>query len=861
LRPELLTWFAQRPTWLQDALRRLVTTGAVDNSDLDELVILCKSEAGIPSPTGQPTPQPLCSLTENAQVSPSLQTWHLAAVSDVSGVNALAPRNALRLAEGLGSLTIVYGRNGSGKSGYVRALKHASGARNPGNLYGNVFSKAKQPVPSCSFELVANDGSTKKVSWNLSSGAVPELRCMAVYDAPCASLYMNEDNELSFEPSDLSLISRLVEVCTAVAKQLQAEIATKGTSRLAKMPEEYASTEAAKWYTKIGSDPADDEIGERCSWDSAKASELDDLKRQLSEPDPALEAAKLRTHRNNVETLIRLLEEMRSRLSNERYSEYVEARADAIKKRKVAQEIVANVLTNTKLDGVGKESWIELWRQARNYSEEWAYKGKTFPHVGGEARCVLCQQPLSPDAKTRMVDFEAHVSGEVQTQASAAEARANHLASQFGDAFSSDRLTLLMDAADITDTTIRTQVSDYCARLESRRLSIVDTSGEQSVIELPDAEVISKLRLLSEELGKQAGRFDQAAVADNRNRIEKQALELEARQWLSQQSDHIRAEVRRLAEIRYLRRAVGLTNTQPLSAKKSDLVKDLVTPEYLQRFNDILRSIGAGHIRVSVEQSKVRYGHAYYRVMLRDSQTKVSVSEVLSDGEFRIVSLAAFMADITGNAEKCTVVFDDPVSSLDQDYEEAVAAYLVDLATKRQVLVFTHRLSLFALLTNAADKAGQKPATIALRAETWGVGEPGETLMNERRLNKRLNSLLSETLPKARKARAQQGQAEYEAIVKQITSDFRILLERLVESVLLCGVVERFRRDVQTKNKILHLAKITLDDCKLFDDLMTKYSRYEHSQPLELPVVLPNPGDLEKDLLSVQKWISEFNKR
>jgi len=61
-------------------------------------------------------------------------------------------------------------------------------------------------------------------------------------------------------------------------------------------------------------------------------------------------------------------------------------------------------------------------------------------------------------------------------------------------------------------------------------------------------------------------------------------------------------------------------------------------------------------------------------------------------------------------------------------------------------------------------------------------------------------------------------------------SDFRIILERTVEFILLQNVVARFRRDVMTKGKLRGVAKVTATDFDYIDQLMTTYSVYEHSQ-------------------------------
>ena len=89
----------------------------------------------------------------------------------------------------------------------------------------------------------------------------------------------------------------------------------------------------------------------------------------------------------------------------------------------------------------------------------------------------------------------------------------------------------------------------------------------------------------------------------------------------------------------------------------------------------------------------------------------------------------------------------------------------------------------------------------------------------------------------------------------------RILIEQIVEKDLLNEIVRRYHPDVQTKGKIKFLAKITLEDCKFIDDLMTSYSRHEHFQSDEAPIELPTPDELEKDLKEIVDFIESLEKR
>jgi len=206
-------------------------------------------------------------------------------------------------------------------------------------------------------------------------------------------------------------------------------------------------------------------------------------------------------------------------------------------------------------------------------------------------------------------------------------------------------------------------------------------------------------------------------------------------------------------------------------------------------------------------------------------------------------------------------VFDDPISSLDHNYEEAVVQRLCAIASGRQVIIFTHRLSLLAMVQDYAKKVSIKPEIICIREEPWGTGEPGKTPLQAQKPLQALNSLIDSELPKAKKLYKESGFDAYKTEAKSLCSEFRILVERMVEYELMSDVVQRYRRAINTMGKIGNLTKISEEDCKYFDDLMTKYSKYEHSQPLEAPVPLPEPDELETDFKELKNWRAEFKQR
>jgi len=253
------------------------------------------------------------------------------------------------------------------------------------------------------------------------------------------------------------------------------------------------------------------------------------------------------------------------------------------------------------------------------------------------------------------------------------------------------------------------------------------------------------------------------------------------------------------------------------------------------------------------------------------AQKPVATHLVLSAGENRIVALAAFLADITGSGQPTPFVFDDPISSLDQDFEEKVVERLVELSKTRQVIVFTHRLSLLAMLDDAVNRFAKSVENTSISPVTMSItglnrmgpkiGIAGEIKLREKKLKSAIKYIHDHTLPTLRKLYDNSEIENYETQAKAACSDFRIMIERCVETILLNDVVSRFRRSLQTMNRLGSLAKIQKSDCDLIDKMMTRYSCFEHSQPIEIPIVYPTPDELRDDINSVVKWIDEFEGR
>jgi energy-coupling factor transporter ATP-binding protein EcfA2 len=852
---ELSAWFKDRPLWVQDAARRLVQQGDIAATDLDELVSLCKQEvAGNLGSGDGASPEP---IPDDAFESVHGQgPLRLRAIRNVVGINALAPRKALEF--GSQSLAIIYGATGAGKSGYMRLLKHICGARAPGRLLGDVFAALAQHQ-GCRIDYT-RDGQDHELEWTPAKGVAGDLEDVAIYDTDCGHVYVDKEHAVSYEPPLLGLFRQLVDVCGQVDEALRKEIELN-VSTLPKIPDDYVGTDAAVWFGKVDDSTSAKDVASHCAWTNDDTEALNTLTQRLSEADPQARASSLRAAKGHLVQLSMRLAEAKTQLTDAAFEEFLKAREEAVAKRRAATEDAGQVFANAPLDGIASESWRLLWEQARRFSEDEAYTATPFPNIDTEAHCVLCQQLLADSARERLRSFEDFVKGSLEREASEAEQAVRTTSEELKDLPSDEQLESILDLAGVTAKALRKGVGDYYLMLRVRRDQFGSEDDLAKLPAVPSNGVLDDLVLLENTLEKQASVYERDARTTDRATPLKQMHELKARKWLSEQRVSIQSETRRLESVALLSKARQLTHTRALTDKASSLSVELVTEAFKKRFEDELGLLGAMALRVGIEKVKASKGQVWHKLTLRGASTVAHTRDVLSEGEFRIVSIAAFLADVATEDSGAPFVLDDPISSLDQYYEERVAERLVKLAQSRQIIVFTHRLSLLSSLENAGRKHGVDSQVVSLQRQSWGTGDPSGPPLPTQKPKKALNTLLNERVAAAKKVYEETGGPEYTVLATALCCDIRITIERLIENDLLADVVRRFRRPINTVGKLHNVAKVTFKDCEFIDTMMTKYSAYEHAQPEEAPIELPRPDELEQDLKELRAWLDEFSNR
>ncbi|TXK95260.1 hypothetical protein BMR10_10835 [Methylococcaceae bacterium CS4] len=255
-------------------------------------------------------------------------------------------------------------------------------------------------------------------------------------------------------------------------------------------------------------------------------------------------------------------------------------------------------------------------------------------------------------------------------------------------------------------------------------------------------------------------------------------------------------------------------------------------------------------------------GNLYHKLVLTKAP-RVELPRVVSEGEQRCLSIAAFFAELSTADDPSAILFDDPVSSLDYKWRDSVAQRLVEEAKHRQVMVFTHDVVFLLQLKQYAKQQSVNMMDQHIKQiHPIGAGIcEQEVPWIAMKVSKRI-SVLKNSLQETVKLFREGHQASYEKEAVCIYGQLREAWERGIEEVLLYGVVERFRVGVQTQ-QIETISDITLEDCQAVENGMTKCSKWlpGHDQAAAAPQDIPEPDELKQDIDALENWIKVIRAR
>lgn len=209
------------PYWSKYLAEKILSGNTISDNDIETSYSYLLEELNL-IPT---TDKPEISISYNSANSKNYKIDLIfTKLENVEGVNALVENQPIEFCR---NMTIIYGENGAGKSGYVRLLKKAFSSKSPEDILPNVYLENGHKPISAKFTF--NSDSKDIPILYSEKEANPEFEQLAVFDGKSVSQHLSEKNEFEFRPAGLSFFTEYTEAIKAIEKILNEEIASKQT--------------------------------------------------------------------------------------------------------------------------------------------------------------------------------------------------------------------------------------------------------------------------------------------------------------------------------------------------------------------------------------------------------------------------------------------------------------------------------------------------------------------------------------------------------------------------------------------------------------------------------------------------------
>lgn len=210
-------------------------------------------------------------------------------MNGVKNVNRLAEEQELTFAPT--GVTVVYGYNRSGKSGYARLIQSLVRTRHRPAILPDVFAALPGDQDAVLQYTVA--GVAEQAS--LDASPPVELGRVAFYDETCGDAYLTTEAEVTYRPSTLTLVDDLYQVCTKVREHLTAMLSTNDAEAVA-LPTVEPGTDAARFLENLSHTTTDtliDTSRKPEEGDEKEAARLQQEQARLRATDPERERTRL----------------------------------------------------------------------------------------------------------------------------------------------------------------------------------------------------------------------------------------------------------------------------------------------------------------------------------------------------------------------------------------------------------------------------------------------------------------------------------------------------------------------------------------------------------------------------------------
>lgn len=687
--------FANRlPYWAKFLAEKILSGNTISDNDIDTSYSYLLEELKLKEETEKPE----IAINYNATTGNYKPDLILTKLENVEGVNALTENQTIHFSP---NLTIIYGSNGLGKSGYARLLKKAFYSKAPEDILQNIHLENGHKPVNAEFTFKSNNAD---IPLSFSQKDNAEFGQFAVFDGKGLFKQLAERNEFEFRPAGLSFFAEYTNAIIRVEQKLNTDITTKnsgntaddlsalfdGESEIKTIVQDLnaqTNIDNLKKYTPFSDDDKTEKEKNQKQYDelllASKGKEkelknLEAIKKQLGE------------NKTSIETLNKYFEEGY-------LIKIKDAITDCITKAAAAKaEGIENFKTE-KIEGIGTEEWRNFIVSAEAFAKKQKPENEVYPENGDN--CLLCQQPLSEDAEKLITNYWLFITSVAEENAKKAQEALDKVKQAF------EKLNFDLFPEDNTLTVWLTEKYPSELKALNQKLSEQKTLAQNIVSDIQNKTVNNRTEI---KISIEQPAIIDAAINESIKGLkeDEQAKQLEKLQKVKTLFEHKekfnthfskfetyvnnQAWIKKAGKANFAKRKI--TDTEKTLSDK------YFNQKYIDVFNEECQKLN-GNFGIDINHTGSA-GRSYRQLKLKGRNPNA----VLSEGEQKVIAIADFLAEMQLSEVNRGIVFDDPVTSLDNDRKKQIAERLANQSITKQVIVFTHDLVFFYHIKNFSKK-------------------------------------------------------------------------------------------------------------------------------------------------------------
>ncbi len=407
----LVDWANQQDHWLRAMVSEILQSQTSLSDDQVEhfyKLLLIEKELAL----GE---HPVVSALEDKDAGPDFEeSLTLAQLKDVENVNALAEGQQLTFNR---RLTVVFGENATGKSGYARILKGLAAVRTAESILSDISKPPATPKATVTYWLgqdVGDIAKSKTINWNGQQGVAPLTR-MDVFDARGAVIHVDGELSYVYTPSDLSLFPVIAESIEKIKVKLD-----KARSEIQEAGNKFTSSfnRQGPLYSKIetlGASTDTEELKKLATVSEEEEATLRELESQVDALRADNTDASVKVAQTEKEWLLNI-----SKCAETLSKVDVSALNNAIQTLKQAKESYRKTselsFENESIKGFSEPSWAAFVEASEIYITE---NYKDYPTH--DDSCIYCHQTLSEEARALIKKYRDYCSDQAKQTVQSAQ--------------------------------------------------------------------------------------------------------------------------------------------------------------------------------------------------------------------------------------------------------------------------------------------------------------------------------------------------------------------------------------------------------------------------------------------------------